>query len=280
MLALIPGIAVSVWASGPQVLVLIAVGIGSAVATELACTRSVSSLRDLSACVTGVLVALTVPHSTPPELVAVGSAIAIGLAKHAYGGLGANVFNPAMVGYVAILVAFPQSLAEWDAVTGATALDQLSYRGGATIDEVWKSPAFGHFGGSKSEWVNLGFLLGGLVLVFLRLAAWRIVVGVLLGMGIPAFLAYGDGGSASWGSPMFHWFAGGTMLAAFYIATDPVTSPSDRLGQFWYGFFIGVVALLIRTFGSWPDGLAFAVLLGNTLVPVFNRFHAYRLSRT
>ena len=278
MVALIPGIVLSVWFHGHSVLTLLAVAVATAVATEWLCTRRVSEIKDLSAVVTGLLIGLAVPSTAPPALVALATFVAIALAKHAYGGLGANIFNPAMVGYVAILVAFPQSLAEWDAISGATALDQVSHRGGATIEEIWGLPAFGAIGGAKSEWINAGFLIGGVGLVLARLAAWRIVLGVLLGMLIPAAIAYADGGSSSLGSPLFHWFTGGTMLVAFFIATDPVTSPSDRLGQFFFGFFIGVVALLVRAFGSWPDGLGFAVLLANILVPAFNRFHKYRLA--
>ena len=279
VLALMPGIVLSIFLHGFGVFALLAVAVATAVATEWACTRRVDEIKDLSAVVTGLLIGLSVPSTAPPIIVALASFLAIALAKHAYGGLGANIFNPAMVGYVAILVAFPQALAEWDAVSGATALDHMAHRGGATIDEIWAPPAFGAIGGAGSEWTNAGFLIGGIALVLARLAAWRIVLGVLLGMGIPATIAYADGGSSSLGSPLFHWFTGGTMLTAFFIATDPVTSPSDRIGQFCFGFFIGAVALLIRAFGSWPDGLGFAVLLGNILVPAFNRFHKHRLAR-
>lgn len=270
-LALAPGLLVHAWFFGPTVLVTCLVTVTVSAVTEIACTRNLVEIRDGSACVTGLLIGLSLPPDVALYIPLIAAIVAIALAKHAYGGLGQNTFNPAMAGYAVVLVAFPQGMVHYDAVTGATALDVLAHRGGATIEEIRQSPAFGFYGAFGYEWSNLAFLLGGLYLLFRRIVSVHIPLAVLIGIGLPAMLFYDDGSSTSLGSPLFHWLSGGTMLVAFFIATDPVTSPMSPRDQWIYGLAIGAIALSIRVFGSWPDGFAFAILLGNLLVPLLDR---------
>lgn len=270
-LALAPGLLVHAWFFGPTVLVTCLVTVTVSAVTEIACTRNLVEIRDGSACVTGLLIGLSLPPDVALYIPLIAAIVAIALAKHAYGGLGQNTFNPAMAGYAVVLVAFPQGMVHYDAVTGATALDVLAHRGGATIEEIRQSPAFGFYGAFGYEWSNLAFLLGGLYLLFRRIVSVHIPLAVLIGIGLPAMLFYDDGSSMSIGSPLFHWLSGGTMLVAFFIATDPVTSPMSPRDQWIYGLAIGAIALSIRVFGSWPDGFAFAILLGNLLVPLLDR---------
>lgn len=269
--ALVPGaIAMAVFL-GTMALVNFAVAAAAAVVTEGLCLRSTRSLTDGSAVVTGLLIAFALPPSTPVLLTIFASAMAIAIGKLAYGGLGRNLFNPAMVGYAIVLVSFPQALSDWDAVSGATALDRMSHRFGATIAQTQADPAFGTFSAAGFEWVNVAIGLGGLYLIARRIVSWRVPCAFLLGMAIAAVAAFDSGGPASLGSPMFHWFAGGSMLAAFFVATDPVTSPSSAWGQWVFGFFVGAMTFAIRALGAYPDGIAFAVLLGNVVVPILER---------
>ena len=222
--------------------------------------------------VTALLIALAMPPTAPLWVPVVAVAIGVVLAKELYGGLGRNVFNPAMAGYAAVLAAYPQALASVDATSGATALDALRFRGALTIDEVSGGAAFGVVGGAGFEWVNGAALVGGLYLLGCRVVHWRIPTAVLAGVGLPAAVFYDGGSSASLGSPWFHWFAGATMLAAFFIATDPVTAPRAPSGQWIFGLGVGALVFAIRAFGSHPDGIAFAVLVGNLLTPVLDRW--------
>lgn len=276
VVALLPGISLYCWYGGTNAVVIVVCALTSALLAEIACTRSFQDIKDGSAAITGLLIVLCLPASTPWFLVVVAVLIGILLAKHAFGGLGQNVFNPAMAGYAAVLIAYPLFVAEYDATSGATALEVLAHRGSTTIEEVSGSSAFGWFGASRHEWLNIAFLLGGAYLIVVRVIAVFLPIGVLIGMGAVAFLLDGGGSSISHGSPIFNWFAGGTMLTAFFIATDPATSPSNRRGQLIYAIGIGVLAMLIRKYASWPDGFAFAVLLMNCFVPLIDRLNTPR----
>lgn len=268
-IALLPGLGVSAWFLGPKVLFVVLVSILAAVATEAIGTKSVLTLRDGSAVVTGVLIGLCLPPSVAIWVPIVASVSAIALGKLVFGGLGKNLFNPAMVGYALVLIAFPMQLVYLDGVTGATALDVLKHHERESLDQLVNHPAFGLVGSKHFEWMNLAFLVGGLYLVLLRIVPWLIPLSVLLGIAVPAlvFFPLGDA-MQSFGSPWFHLFAGGTMLTAFFIATDPVTSPSTKLPQIIYGLFVGGVAFFIRCFGTWADGFAFAILLANGFLPL------------
>ena len=259
-------------------------------------------LSDLSAVVTALLLALSIPPAAPWWLGFIGIFFAIAVAKHLYGGLGYNPFNPAMVGYAVLLISYPLEMTHWlipagavqatpgliealqqflgtnsdsmDAFVGATALDQFKLdRGGMMVSEYWSAnPLFGTFSGSGWEWVNGGFLIGGLYMLYRKVITWHIPVTVLGTLTIMALLFYDGGSSASNGSPLFHLFGGAAMLGAFFIATDPVSGPATHSGKLFYGALIGMLIYSIRVWGNYPDGVAFAVLLGNFSAPGIDYF--------
>lgn len=254
-------------------------------------------LNDYSALVTGVLLGLALPPFAPWWVSFIAVAFSIIFAKHLYGGMGYNPFNPAMVGYALVLVSFPVamttnwatplSLVEYapsmgetlakiwtetalpDALTGATPLDTYKHQIAHSLsDEVFQSPVFGSFYALGWEWVNLAFLAGGLVLFALKVIPWQTPVGVILGLAIPAILL---GWDADQSAPfMLHMLAGATMLSAFFIATDPVTSCTTARGRLVFGLGVGIFAYIIRRYGSYPDAFAFAVLLMNFAAPLID----------
>ncbi len=275
LVAMVPALGVAAWAFGWPVLVHCLVALVAGAAFETLCQylrqRPVRPFVDRSTPVTCLLIAIGIPPSAPLWIAVVAVAVAILLAKELYGGLGRNVFNPAMAGYAAVLVAYPQSMTLVHATTGATALDALRFRSGQTLEDMAAHPAFGMLGGTGFEWVNLAALLGGLYLIAIGVVHWRIPTAVLLGIALPAIAFYDNGSSASLGSPLFHWFAGASMLAAFFIATDPVTAPRRAGHQWLFGLTIGALVFAIRAAGTYPDGVAFAVLIGNLATPILDR---------
>ena len=290
LLALAPVLAVLVYLHGPRPVVLLAVAAVTALACEALALRlrgraAKPALRDGSVLVTAALLALAVPPGLPWWLLAFGTAVAVLLAKHAYGGLGQNPFNPAMVGYAVLLVSFPLEMTQWpapdagwDAVTGATALDTLrtGLRESYTMQEILAGPAFGRVGASGGEWVNLAALAGGLYLLARRVIRWHIPVAVLAGLAVPAALAHlFDPGAHS--GAAFHLASGAAMLGAFFIATDPVSAATSDRGRLVYGAGIGLLTWIIRSWGGFPDGVAFAVLLMNLAVPLIDRYTVPRI---
>jgi electron transport complex protein RnfD len=235
-------------------------------------------LQDCSALVTAWLIAICLPPFCEISILLIAAVSAIGLAKQAYGGLGHNLFNPAMVGYAVVLVSFPQDLANWpglaqaspDALSGATLLTEFRYRQGLTTEEFVF--AFGQAIGDQ-KLIVFSFLIGGLLLTFRRLLAWRIPAGMFAGLLLASLFGYDAGSSASLGSPWFHWTTGGFMAAAFFIATDPVTHPRGDRQQIIFGLTVGALIYLIRGFGVYPDGIAFAILFANCLTPLLNRLN-------
>jgi electron transport complex protein RnfD len=308
--ALVPALLAHVWFYGPGILLNIAVALLAAVITEAACLRLAGKppapfLADGSALVTAVLFAFCLPPLCPWWVTVIGMVFAIGVAKHAYGGLGYNLFNPAMAGYVLVLVSFPDLMTVWpapdigdldylrpdmaavfqygltgtlpgdltvDSISRATTLDSTKEGLGLmrTMDEIRVNPVFGDFGGAGWEWINNFVAIGGFALLLLGIIRWHTPAAVLtslLGMAALAWLLDPN----IHPSPGFHLFSGGTILCAFFIATDPVSSPTTARGRLIYGAGIGVLTWLIRTFGSYPDGVAFAVLLMNLAVPLIER---------
>ena len=287
MLALVPGGATSVYFFGIGILANLGVAIITAILLEASILKlrqqSFSKLLDLSAIVTAALLALALPPTLPLWMVATGIAFAIIFGKHIYGGLGQNTFNPAMVGYAMLIISFPLAMSTWprppiaasgllevlDGVTAATPLDVMKFRGALTVNEVWQpDKGFDRWAGIGWQWINLAYLLGGLMLVYFRVARWQAAAAMLATLAILATLYYDDGGGASLGSPLFHLFSGGTMLVAFFIVTDPVTSPDSPPGLLIFGAGVGLLIFIIRTFGAYPDGAAFAILMMNALVPL------------
>jgi electron transport complex protein RnfD len=257
-------------------------------------------LQDGSALVTAFLLGIALPPYAPYWLIVVGIGSAILLAKQLYGGMGYNPFNPAMIGYVILLISFPVEMTSWsaplgateytpgfidaikacfggretiDAVTMATPLDLLKQNDALTVKDLWQqNPQFGHWGGLGWEWINLGFLAGGLFLLYKRIFTWHAPVSMLIALTVMAALFYDSGSSASGGSPLFHLLTGATMFGAFFIVTDPVTSAVSNRGRIIYGALIGVLIYLIRHWGNYPDAVAFAVLLMNFAAPLLDHY--------
>ena len=242
-----------------------------------------NNLGDGTTLLAAWLIAICLPPYVSIQILAVAALASIGLAKHAYGGLGNNIFNPAMVGYAVILLSFPQALAAWpalggaenlasDALSGATYLSEFRYRDAMTVDEfLLNNPQVMH-----QQIITGLFLLGGLGLIYLRIISWRIPLALMITVGLLASVTYDQGSTQSMGSAWFHWTTGGTMAAAFFVATDPVTHPSRHSHQIIFAVSIGILLFVIRTQGNLPDGIAFAVLLANCATPLLNRIHRQR----
>jgi electron transport complex protein RnfD len=235
-------------------------------------------LGDGTTVLAAVIMSICLPPFVSPAILAVAALAAIGLAKHAYGGLGQNIFNPAMVGYAVILLSFPLALASWpgatDGLTGATLLSEFRYRGNLTANEFFT----GRLANNAQTLAAGLFALGGAWLIYQRIMHWRIPLTVLVTVGVLAGILHDGGSSASLGSPWFHWTTGGTVAAAFFVATDPVTHPARPQHQVLFAILIGCLLFLLRTQGNLPDGIAFAVLLANCTTPLFNRLHRQQLA--
>lgn len=302
LLACLPGVLTLLWQHGWGTLFNLILCAGSALASEALLLKLqqrpvLAALNDGSALVSATLLAVALPAYAPWWVPVVASASAIALGKHLYGGVGKNPFNPAMLGYAVALLTFPQHMTQWpgaqlldaatslqhifglsgnaqaDAWSQATILDGLRNNRSLTIDELFSShPGFGHLGGRGSEWVNLAFLLGGLLLLQRKVFSWHAPAGLLASLFIVSLLCWNGAGSDSNGSPLLHLFSGSTMLAAFFIATEPVSGPRSPQARLLFGLGMGILIYLIRTWGSYPDGTAFAVLLMNLCVPTLERW--------
>ena len=307
IVALLPGTAAYAWFFGPGVLVNIALAIVFALAFEagILALRSrpvMPHLGDFSAVVAAWLFALCLPMHVPWWLVLVGMGFAMVAGKHLYGGLGFNPFNPAMVGYVVPLISFPREMTtwympgpvsgetlgladsiaysfgavaveQWDALSSATPLD-LARSGlgqGLPLEEIRRSPLFGAWGGTGWEWIAACWLAGGIYLLATRTIRWHIPASVLAGLTAIALIFYLVDPS-TYLSPLFHLLSGAAMIGAFFIATDPVSAATTNLGRICYGLMIGILIYVIRTWGGYPDGVAFAVLLANMCVPLIDYY--------
>ena len=294
LLALLPGSIAMVYVFGPGVAINIVVAILAAITLEFFALKvrglPPTNLLDGSAVATALLLALALPPLLPIWMIVVGVAFAILLAKHAYGGLGHNLFNPAMVGFAVLIVSFPLAMSRWvppfadlgflqlmsiklgapifDAVTMATPLDDFKFRSAVTNDEYWTPAKHGNW----QAWmiVNGAFLISGLYLLYRRIGKWHAPVAMLVTLTILSTLGFDSGSSNGLGSPLFHLMSGATMLGAFFIVTDPVTSPDSTRGQIIFGIGVGVLTFIIRSFGAYPEGLAFAILLMNGVTPLIN----------
>lgn len=308
--ATFPGIAVLAWFFGPGVLINLVLACLSCVGFEALIVKLRNRpvnfyLKDCSALVTAILLAVSLPPYCPWWLVVAGSFVAIVLAKQLYGGMGFNPFNPAMVAYVLLLISFPLQMTAWptpspllpegqnlpsllasiqqvfggekiDAYASATVLDIMKQNSGLVLDELYKqSPQLnqGYLAGAGWEWVNLAFLVGGLFLLYKKVFTWHAPISMLTAMILMSTIFYDAGSSQSSGSPLFHLFSGATMLGAFFIATDPVSSAVSTKGRIIYGALIGLVTYVIRTWGTgYPDGVGFAVLLLNFAAPFIDYY--------
>lgn len=280
LIALSPAFAFSIWVYGLPAFYTTATAVVSCMVFEWAITRLMlkrsSSLSDYSAALTGLLLAFNLPAEISPWLVVLGSLVAIGVAKMSFGGLGRNIFNPALVGRVFLLVSFPVQMTTFtvNGVSGATPLALA--KGAAWTGEM---PAFDMSsmmlgmdkGGSLGEIAGILLLLGGVYLLVRKVITWHIPVCVLGSMAVFAAILWSVDVS-KYASPMFQIFAGGAILGAVYMATDYVTSPMSRSGMVVYGVGIGVITMLIRTWGAYPEGMSFAILIMNGAVPLINMY--------
>ncbi|MFD2167153.1 electron transport complex subunit RsxD [Thalassotalea euphylliae] len=292
--------------------------IGLATLTALLCEFFVLSIRnkeikpellDGSAILTAVLLGICLPAIAPWWISVLGSMFAIVIVKHLYGGIGHNLFNPAMAAYVMLLISFPVQMTTWlppaplmamelslmdtvamiftestqlgysaeqlrthiDGYTMATPLDTLktSLTTGLTVAESWQSPVFGDYFALGWEWVNLGFLLGGIILLITGAIHWAGPVAFLASLFVCSLIAYTISPDLN-PSTMFYWFSGATMLGAFFIITDPVSGATSVKGRIVFGALTGLLVFLIRKFGGYPDAVAFAVLLCNMAAPLID----------
>ena len=310
IVALMPAIVATYWFFGIGILINIAVASMAAMLTEYLALKMRGRpvrpcLTDYSAIVTAILLAMCLPPLTPWWVTATGAVFAIAIAKHMYGGLGYNVFNPAMAGYVAILISFPDALSHWqapsigdfdiaiadsfttlmfaltgqlpeglsiDAISRATPLDTVQTQLGMmrTMSEISTNPLFGDLGGRGWEWIANFIALGGIWLLVRGIIRWQVPVAMLMTLASLASIGYLVD-SSRFPGPGFHLFSGGAMLCAFFIATDPVSGTATNKGRIIFGAGIGALTYLIRTWGSYADGIAFSVLLMNMAAPLIDR---------
>ncbi len=308
LLGMIPAVAVHVWFFGPGLLINTALAVAVAVGGEAAIMRARKRdvalyVGDLSAVVTAVLLAFALPPATPWYVTVTAALFAIVVAKHLYGGLGFNPFNPAMAGYVVVLIAFPVPMADlwlsprgvgetlgvgqtlaaifagtapasgWDAVTAATPLDrvQSDLSKGMMMSEINADPVMATRVVGAWLWINLAVLAGGIFLMWRKVIRWHIPVSVLLALAVTATLFHFVNADR-FASPWFHLTSGAGMLCAFFIATDPVSAATSTRGRLIYGAGIGVLVYAIRTWGAYPDGVGFAILMMNMAVPAIDYF--------
>lgn len=314
--ATVPAMLASSWYFGWGVIVNCLLASATAISCEAAILHIrkrpvVFYLKDYSALVTAILLALALPPLAPWWIPVLGMFFAIAFVKQAYGGLGSNPFNPAMAGYVFLLISFPIQMTSWlpadagighsfsnpnavglwdalslifsgntasgatfEAFTGATPLDALKTELSLakTTEVMQNNPVFSGFvAGWGWEIINLGFLLGGLYLLAKGIISWQIPLSFIVCLAFLSSIFYLYD-SDRFASPVFHLFSGGSMMCAFFIATDPVTAATSRSGRFIYGALIGFFVFIIRVFGGYPDAVAFSVLLLNLLAPTIDYY--------
>lgn len=300
LLALVPAIGIHAFIFGAAILVQLLITTLTALCAEALILKLRGKppklfLTDGSAVVTAWLIALTFPAIAPWWLIVVGTLFAIVVAKHLYGGLGQNPFNPAMIAFAVCIVSFPALMSQWpapnqafadqlarisgshsiDGISSATPLDtlktNLKLHPDATVADIQTehNQTFGTLAGYGSEWVALAYLLGGLWLIKARIITWHIPTAFLGSVSLISLLLWSYA-PEQFASPIFHIFAGGTLLGAFFIATDPVSGATTPRGKLIFAAGAGVLVYVIRVFGGYPDGVAFAILLMNIAAPMID----------
>ncbi|HEY0634973.1 MAG TPA: electron transport complex subunit RsxD [Gammaproteobacteria bacterium] len=308
-LALLPAYGAHLWLFGWGLLINVIVITAAAFATEAVMVKlrgrdALATLQDGSALLSALLLAIAMPPLAPWWLGVVGIAFAMIFAKHLFGGLGQNSFNPAMVAYVVLLISFPVQMTSWsaplsmqeqpltlaqsldysftgqlpagstlDTLTHATTLDQMKteVKRGYTVSETFGAPVFGAVAGKGWEIINGLLLLGGLWLLWKRIISWHVPVAMLATLFLLAGLFHLIN-PGYYPGPLFHIFSGGALLGAFFIATDPVTCATSVRGRLLFGCGVGLFTYVIRTWGGYPDGVAFSVLLMNMAAPAIDYF--------
>lgn len=284
LIALAPAFVLSVYVFGIDVLTVTAVSVLCCVVLEYSIQRFLlktrSSVGDLSAVVTGVLLAFNLPSTIPLWMVAVGAVMAIGVTKMTFGGLGKNLFNPALVGRVFLLISFPQAMTSYppvDGFSGATPLEAVRemMAAGQSAAEAYSQFApqqllFGFTSGSFGEVGALALMAGFVWLLIRRDVSWYIPVAVLGSVALFSGIMW-IADPQQYMNPLFHILTGGIFLGALFMATDYVTSPMTRGGMIVFGVGIGVITMLIRYFGAYPEGVSFAILIMNACVPLIDK---------
>ncbi len=310
VVAMVPAIVVHYLLFGPGILINLVLAGAAALGSEALMLKLRGRplkvfLGDGSALVTAVIVALALPPLAPWWIPVLGTAFGIVFAKHLYGGLGYNPFNPAMIAYVMLLIAFPVQMTTWpapaplaeaslglgeslalvftgalpegmrlDALTTATPLDTLKTQLGLdhSVAEIFSThPVYGYLGSAGWEWVDLALLAGGLYLLWRRTITWHVPVGMLGALVLLAGLFHLIDADR-YASPLFHLFSGGAILGAFFIATDPVSGAATPKGRLLFGAGVGILTYVIRTWGGYPDAVAFAVLMMNMAAPTIDHY--------
>lgn len=286
VIAMLPAMGVAIWVFGLPALYVTLISVATCLLTEWAVTRFMlrrpSTLSNGSALITGMLLAFNLPSILPWWMVVIGGIVAIGIGKMSFGGLGCNIWNPALVGRVFLLLSFPAAMTTWptgvpsafngssgaspQASTGATLLTHLNDSHGmpSLSDYGFLDMAVGHMNGSLGEVGGIAILVGLVWLLATRTVTWHIPVSVIASAALFSW-AFG-------GNPLLDIFAGGLLLGAVFMATDYVTSPMTHKGQLIFGFMIGFITIIIRRFGAYPEGMSFAILLMNSFVPLINRY--------
>lgn len=296
LIALAPSMLVAVYFYGLSAIKLLLVGVIACMGVEFLIQkylmRTKVTVTDLSAAVTGVLLALNLPPTAPWWVIVIGSVVAIGVAKMTFGGLGHNIFNPALVGRVFLLISFPVIMTDWtvpaswfrpgvDAVTGATplALIKEGLAQGMTVEQIlsanpdltYGQMLFARAGGSAGEASALAIILGFIYLLVRRVIRPHIPVTIILTVAVMTGIFWLMDQS-QYTDPLFNILTGGVLLGSVFMATDYVTSPMSAKGMVVYGVGIGILTVLIRYFGSYPEGVSFAILIMNSIVPLLNKY--------
>ena len=286
VLALVPAFLVSVYYFGLPVIILTLVSIGCCVGFEYLIQRYMlhqkPTVDDGSAVVTGLLLAFNVPSNLPIWIMVIGALVAIGIAKMPFGGLGHNPFNPALVARVTLLIAFPVQMTSWpvptplwsfhfaDAVTGPTTLGLIKEGGDLTQLPSYANMLIGQMGGSFGEVSAIALLIGAGFLLWKRIITWHIPVSFIATVFVIAGIFHLVN-PAEYVNPMIHLLAGGLILGACFMATDMVTSPTSPWGMIVFGCGCGLLTIIIRLFGAYPEGVSFSILLMNAVVPLINK---------
>lgn len=286
VIAMIPAVIVSILFYGWSELLVLGVSVASCVLLEFLITKyllkKTCTICDMSAVVTGILLALNLPSTTPWWVVFIGAVFAIGVAKMTFGGLGQNLFNPAIAGRVFLLISFPTYMTDWtrpqgfvggglDALSGATPLGLAKEGGVAAIEGLdYMDMLFYNIGGSAGELSAIAILIGFVYLLVRKVIRPYITLSILATVAIFSGIFWGIN-PEQYTDPVFNLLTGGLLLGSVFMATDYVTSPMSNLGGIIYGVGIGVITMLIRYFGAYPEGVSFAILIMNSVVPLINK---------
>lgn len=293
VIAMIPAMLVSIYFFGFQAIRVLVLAVAASIFFEWLIQKYLIkgpvTIMDGSALVTGILLAFNVPSNLPSWMIIIGALVAIGMAKMSFGGLGKNIFNPALVARVFLLISFPVQMTSWpkpspitdgltDVITGPTPLGIVKEGLGAgkTMSELkpeiptQMQDFMGQMGGSMGEVSAIALILGGIYMLWKKIITWHIPVSMLLTVTIFSGIFWGID-PEHYADPTFHLLTGGMLLGAIFMATDMVSSPMSNTGQLVYGFGIGLLTILIRLWGAYPEGVSFAILLMNAVVPLINK---------